>query len=372
MNKPSHQEKPSASEIFQKKLESEAIRRTLTLAALQEQLIAEGLAASERQRAQEREAAQAALVASDVLLITATISEHKGIREIAERFGMSPIEKRGPSKSKYTLLTAKNGTKIAEIKLDCMGPDETLHGCNLARIETQATTIILVGTAFGINSKEQKIGDVLLSSGVLSYDERNVYDTTPRSLKKHLIALLQNNCHDFVNTYFGIQTREWILSLLRTGSLILEDDRISWEHGWSYEYRNPIIEANEYWQKALTIAANELRTQPQYSFNIHPGVLLSGGARIESERYSSLLVSCANVGSPIVGGDMETAAVASLAKRLNFGWIAVKSISDFAETNRTSYLEESRLTASRNAAALVLHALSLPPPTAEGASDGPF
>ena len=57
-----------------------------------------------------------------------------------------------------------------------MSPDGAAARCIQARAETQATTIILIGTAVGIAPEQQHIGDVIVSESVFLYDDRTVVD----------------------------------------------------------------------------------------------------------------------------------------------------------------------------------------------------
>lgn len=299
---------PSQDEELEKRLQAEATRRQLPVEELRRLLLVDGLDGAQRLRKQQQEAAQAALVAADYLLITVKDAEHECVAKVAQDLGITVSKQRGVSGRKYTLFTHNNRRIATEYNLKNMGPDEATHECLLARAETQAKSIILVGTAFGIDKDHNK-GDVLLSDGVLPYDERNVHDT---------------------------------------------------ESGeWRYQYRSAVLSAGRFLFGQMIDIQKILHTNAQYSFSIHPGILLSGGARIESERYCSLLVSCANIGARIIGGDMETAAIASIANRMSLNWIAVKGICDFAEAGRGAYIKEVRLQAARNAATVVFHALSL-------------
>lgn len=297
---------PSQKEILDRKLQAEAERRQTSIEELRDLLLTESLNAAQRARNQQKETKRAALVESNHLLITVKQTESECLAKVAQDLGIISSQHRGRSGHRYNVFMHNNQPIATEFNLSNMGPDEATHECLLARVETQAKTIMIVGTAFGAD-KNHKQGDVLLSEGVLPYDERNVFDD-------------------------------------RTGE-------------WYYEYRSPVLYSSKYWLDRIREVGKML------TLSLRPGILLSGGARIESERYGSLLVRCANVGSAvIVGGDMETAAVASIASRSELEWIAVKGICDFAEAGRKAYLAQARIEAAYNAATVVLRALTTSTP----------
>lgn len=297
---------PSQKEILEKKLQTEAERRGIHVEELRDIFLLESLNAAQRTRKRQQEAELAARVESKHLLITVKQTERECLAQVAKELGIATSEVSGRSGHRYRVFTYKNQPIATEYNLSNMGPDEATHECLLARVETQAKTMMIVGTAFGAD-KTHKQGDVLLSDGVLPYDERNVLDD---------------------------------------------------ESGeWYYVYRSPVLLSSRYW------LARILEVGKTLTLSLRPGILLSGGARIESERYGSLLVRCAKVGAAaIVGGDMETAAVASIATRSELEWIAVKGICDFAEAGRAAYLAKARIEAARNAAVVVLRALTTSAP----------
>ncbi len=235
--------------------------------------------------------------------------------------GLTPTNASGPSGQKYAMFTSPGGASIAHLALSKMGPDEALHQMISAQTETQATLLLLVGTAFGVDRKKQSLGDVLLCHRVLPYDERNILHQA------------------FMPRYVWHQTAPL---------------------PWLYQFRSRAIETTLL-PSFIQAAASLLPGAP--AFRIHEGTLLSGGARIESVQYRDFLLSCAREKEQgiIVGGDMETAAIASLVlRRPGLSWLTIKGICDFADNVRHD-LPAAQKKAATNASWLAWSALLLLP-----------
>jgi nucleoside phosphorylase len=181
---------------------------------------------------------------------------------------------------------------VASLQLAGMGPSYAVQGYLAGKNETGASAVLLVGIAFGIDSAAQKHGDVLVSQRVLPCDERNV-----------------------------------------TARQRAPADP-TWLPEWDYDFRAPAIEASPTLTRRVEIGAKS--DNWTIDFGIHAGTLLSGGARIESSLYLLHLLRCASGFAPIIGGDMETAILASLARNDEIDWITIKGISDFAEESRNN------------------------------------
>jgi nucleoside phosphorylase len=97
---------------------------------------------------------------------------------------------------------------------------------------------------------------------------------------------------------------------------------------------------------------------------IELGVILSGGARIESAAFrDELLESMPPMDPPVVGGEMEGMGAVSAALSTgpdDPGWIIVKGVADFASASSRSKIEETRAVAARASAMAVLRVLQLP------------
>jgi nucleoside phosphorylase len=172
---------------------------------------------------------------------------------------------------------------------------------------TGAQGILQVGMAFGIAPEVQKIGDVLVSSLLLPYDNRLV--------RSH------SSPPGYVNDY---------------------------AHMKSEEPRSSLLER---------CRREKLRTT--FPFNIHIGAMLSGAARIQSAAYrKELFHSVPHGNEKIVGGEMEgVGLLAASLKRSDPVWCVVKGICDFADEERDKVIEQGRREAPVNAARFVLSSL---------------
>ena len=173
------------------------------------------------------------------------------------------------------------------------------------REETAAQAIVQIGMAFGIDPTLQQLGDVIVSSSLIPYDNRTVRPT---------------------------------------------------EGGYINDYSQAIHEPA---RPALVNLFLREQKRGQHPFAIHTGSVLSGAARIHSSHFRNELKN----GVPpsddqIVGGEME--GVGLLAASTNADdpvWCVVKGISDFADENRDKDIITGKAVASRNAAKFVLSAL---------------
>jgi adenosylhomocysteine nucleosidase len=181
---------------------------------------------------------------------------------------------------------------------------------------TGAQGIVQLGMAFGIDPRNQRPGDVLVSSSLIPYDNR-IIRPVPRS---------------------------WLQRLLRLEQRYI----VEYSHADRQPARPSLVE--------LFFREQERGGHP---FNVHVGAILSGAARIHSRRFRNELVRSVPAGEdPIVGGEME--GVGLLAAALTADdpiWCVVKGISDFADESRDEVIETYRPIACQHAAEFVLSAL---------------
>jgi adenosylhomocysteine nucleosidase len=169
--------------------------------------------------------------------------------------------------------------------------------------------------AFGIDPRHQQPGDVLVSSSLIPYDNRDVR-LAPRPLLKRLVC-----GEGYVTEYPDANRQPARPSLI---NLFLRE-----------------------------------KSRGGHPFGIHFGALLSGAARIHSRRFRNELVEQVPAGDdPIVGGEMEgVGLLAASTDDDNPIWCVVKGIADFADENRDMVIEKNRDPACLNAANFVLSAL---------------
>jgi adenosylhomocysteine nucleosidase len=184
------------------------------------------------------------------------------------------------------------------------------------REATGAQGIVQLGMAFGIDPRNQRPGDVLVSSYLILYDNRTIR-SVPRSWIQRLLHLEQK-----------------------------------------YIVEHPDANRQPARPSLVELFFRE-KERGGHPFDIHVGAILSGAARIHSGRFRNELVRSVPAGEdPIVGGEME--GVGLLAASLTADdpiWCVVKGISDFADESRDAVIEKHRPIACQNAAEFVLSAL---------------
>ncbi len=293
-------------DILEKRLEREAERHGATVAEMRARMIVQGLDAARELRARQT---SAEALSVSVLLVTATMAEHRQLREEAESLGL-PFEKRQGRLRAYYHLGQLGSDRVAAIQvaMGAFGADGAAARCIEARAETQATTIILVGTAFGVAPSVQNIGDVLVSESVFLYDDRHAVDDPAA-------------------------------------------------RGYALRYPTALKQASAAWVARFRSTADEIRRASETP-PVVVGTLLSGGARIESARYRDQLVAEIPAVEPqVIGGEMEAMGAVAATSGDEPGWIIVKGIADFADAASRAKIAENRDRAARAAARVVLRTL---------------
>ncbi|QIX62876.1 5'-methylthioadenosine/S-adenosylhomocysteine nucleosidase [Hymenobacter sp. BT18] len=152
--------------------------------------------------------------------------------------------------------------------------------------------IIMVGIAFGVNKKEQRVGDVLVSELIVQYENMKI--------KKGKIE-----CR-------GYKQMSSVLLLNR--------------------FTNPIG-----WKFNLT---------PKRDSKVLSGNILSGEKLIDDIKYREQLVKLFD---PVIGGEMEGTGLASVAHAYSKDWLVVKGICDFADGKKAINKIKKQYTAARAA-----------------------
>ncbi len=264
-----------------------------------------------------------------LLLLVATPAEEKGLKEAADARGVPYVKVRTRESrlgvEYYDLGPV--GNEIGVIALPPSRDDEkklvmgsigffgTAARAMRLRRATGALAIVQIGMAFGIDPERQRPGDVLVSTSLIPYDNRDIKPAGRGRVKRWFYG------EGFVTEYQQV-TRE--------------------------PARPSLIELFR-------------REQSQeHEFSVHLGAMLSGAARIHSGFFRNELVRSVPPGEDlIIGGEME--GVGLLAASATWDdpvWCVVKGISDFADENRDAVIEANRPVACRNAGLFVLSALS--------------
>ena len=184
------------------------------------------------------------------------------------------------------------------------------------RAMTGARGIVQVGMAFGIDPRRQNAGDVLVSTSLIPYDNREIKPATRKCL------VCGDQAAGFVTDYQETK--------------------------------------RERARPALVELFRREQLRKKYNFQVYLGALLSGAARIHCGSYRDELARSmpGNGEEQIVGGEMEGVGLlgASISS-VDPIWCVVKGISDFADENRDEVIRANRPVACLNAATFVLSAL---------------
>ncbi len=243
-----------------------------------------------------------------MLVFVATSTEHDQLKARAAALGLSFAKRKGRFGSYYDLGTVgANRVLAVKTQIGAFGHRGSAASALLYLSETGATGIVSVGMCFGIDRTAQKVGDVLVSSGLVAYDDREVCDQPT--------------------------TR------------------------WDYRYRNPALYRSKGSLYAM-LQRSITQLGGSAGYGARTGALLTGGARISSRDYRDMLVEKLSVcGEPIVGGEMEGAGLLSSSDPGDPVWIVVKGICDFADSP-TRATDAERTLACRNACDFLLKALA--------------
>lgn len=286
------------------RLRAEAATREKPFHELRSSFIDTGLDLSERERALQ----------VDVLLVCATETEFEQLKAAAGARSLSWDATKG-AVGAYFQLGRVGHDRVSVLRLASMGsysPDGSAFACYRARAETSATSVIGVGTAFGIDESAQSIADVLVSTSVFLYEDCRVRDDPA------------------------------------TGGL---------RHEYKKEAR---VDASERWLRRFRDLKNQGWTSSTGACELHFGRVLAGSKLIESAAFRDELVRVRvpKADEPVVGGEMEAAGIAA-ACRPPGEWIIVKGICDYATKQSRRRHRKTRIPAARAAAECVLDALAI-------------
>jgi len=158
----------------------------------------------------------------------------------------------------------------------------------------------MVGIAFGVDTKKQSIGQVLVSKQILDYEMQRV--GTEKETKEVVFRMRGNRTEASAD----------LLSRFRAGAIT--------------------------WKEADVIF----------------GLILSGAKLVDNLNYRDALRAFE---PEAIGGEMEGAGLYAAAQRHNKSWILVKGVCDFADGNKSRYKKKRQVLAAGNAASFVFHVL---------------
>jgi nucleoside phosphorylase/tetratricopeptide (TPR) repeat protein len=238
----------------------------------------------------------------DVLLVTVTDIETEVLLETAKRLTSRDYKERPGQHKTYFDLGMIGGVRVFAVRSE-MGAD-TVGGSLLtvrnAIEEVKPSAIIMVGIAFGVNPRKQKIGEVLVAKQLQPYELQRVGTTeagTPR------ITWRGDKAH----------CSEKLLDRLRTTRLR--------------------------WKKA----------------NVDFGPVLSGDKLIDNLDFRDQLLTMAG---EAIGGEMEGGGLYVACQQSKVDWVLVKAICDWADGKKGVRKKQRQKTAAQNAAEFVIEMLT--------------
>jgi adenosylhomocysteine nucleosidase len=262
----------------------------------------------EARRANHQDTPDMTIVAPscDVLILVAIKAELEALRSVCTDLGVAFERKQWDPLGEYFDLGTVGADRVfaARTKMGAIRHEGSAYKAILFQRAAQATSIIQIGMAFGVDPKHQHHGDVLVARSMFPYDDRTI-----RMAGGHPIV-----------DYSQTKRRAAKNSLVKLFEREIE--------------------------------------RGGHTFDTHVGMLLSGGARIFSAKFRDDLVGSIPPGRDrIVGGEMEGVGLLSVSPADKPLWAVVKGISDFADEDRDVIIETTRQLACVNAVRFVLSAL---------------
>jgi nucleoside phosphorylase len=235
---------------------------------------------------------------ADVLLVTVLKAEALAVFDlIKEKF----------SRGYKTLYTGLNtcydlgiigGAKVFMVR-SAMGASRSILTVSDSIKELSPSAVIMVGTAFGVDSKMQRIGDILISERIFDYELQRV----STGVEGEQVIIPRGD---------RPSASPRLLNRFRSGELSWDGPKV---------WFGPILSGNK-------IVDNlDFREQLR---KLEPGA---------------------------IGGDMEGAGLHSAARHLQVDWILVKAICDWADGQKHTSKRQRQEEAARNAASFTIHVI---------------
>lgn len=212
-----------------------------------------------------------------ILIVTATLTELKILLRIVESKGIEPSRFTRGSHTYFNLgQLGKNDVYIIRTQMGSLGPSSSILSINEAVNTINPDYVIMAGIAFGLKKDKQKLGDILVSNQLWSYEQAKLTDNERFSRGDKITAS-------------GL-----LLDRFSTSS-------ISWE-----------------------------KTKVEF------GLIVSGEKLVNSEKFIDELIKCE---PEAIGGEMEGTGLMSVCQNVKKEWIVVKSICDWGYKKSSQYQE---------------------------------
>lgn len=233
---------------------------------------------------------------ADVLLVTVTEIEAKAVLQLFSDYKRCYL---GSDAKTYYDLGEVSNTRVfmVQSEMGVSGPGSALLTVLEALPALSPSAVIMVGIAFGVDKKKQRIGDILVSTDIYDY---NVQRIGTDAIQQQRILLRGSR----------IPAPIRLLDKFRSGA-----------KDWNYPA------------------------------NIQFGPILSGEKLVDNLEYRNQLLQ---LEPGAIGGEMEGAALGTAEQRRKMDWILVKAICDWADGNKNDERQEE---AAKNAARFTLHVI---------------
>lgn len=239
---------------------------------------------------------------ADVLVATATDVETSAVlAAFGFGRGAEAIRRVFDDHNAYADLGIHGGARIVLVQseMGAGGPAGSQQVINEALNTFRPYVICMVGIAFGVPSKRQRLGDVLVSTRLQDYELARVGQDGHG--RKRLVARgARPDVSPLLTGIFRLAAKDW------------DDDRV------------------------------------------HFGVLLSGDKLIDNEDFRDEILHF--TGGEAIGGEMEGRGLYSAAAG-RAHWIVVKAVCDWADGNKRVNKGRRQATAARRAAEFTRHAI---------------
>ena len=240
-------------------------------------------------------------VVCDVLLITATEIEVQAVRNVFQTESGYKFERLfGDANTYYDLgVIGQARVFMVQTQMGSSGPSGSHLIVQESIKELSPAAVIMVGIAFGVNPKKQKIGDILVSRQLVPYEPQRVGSNPDSQLV--------------------IKSR---------------GDRMPCSPRLQDRFRSGVVD----WQGA----------------HVEFGLILSGEKLVDNQNFRDQLLQ---LEPEAIGGEMEGTGLYAASYRNAIDWIVVKAICDWGDGKKNQNKRRRQQKAANNAASFTLHVL---------------
>jgi len=234
-----------------------------------------------------------------VLLITVTTTETRALKAT-----ISAATGRQPSISRIDGFSYQNYGSFGEYELvhqisgmGSGGVDGSQESVRRGIQAIQPNAILMIGIAFGVDSKKQPIGTILVSRQIQSYELQRINSDS---------------------------------------SIVLRGDKVTAA------------------PRLLDWVSHAEIDWPEGAAKIKKGLILSGEKLIDNKDYRDQLL---RVAPEAIGGEMEGAGLYVASQTARIDWLLVKAVCDWADGNKAKDKDRLQTTAAKSAAEFCIHLL---------------